>query len=122
MRLGSTPASAAEPHIPTPRIEFFGAQGNRLGTVSNGRSMTGAPITLMRRSLHRVLSAEAERRGIAVRRGCAVTGYRQDANGVTIHCADGHEQRADILIGADGIGSKVRAAMPGRRFHQATPG
>jgi len=103
----------AEPHIPTPRIAFLGAQGNRLGTVSNGRSTTGAPITLMRRSLHRALSAEAARRGIALRRGCAVTGYLQDTNGVTVRCADGHEHCADILIGADGIGSKVRAAMPG---------
>ncbi len=112
----------AEPHIPTPRIAFLGAQGNRLGTVSNGRSTTGAPITLMRRSLHRALSAEAERRGIAVRRGCAVTGYRQDANGVTVHFADGHEQRADILIGADGIGSKVRAAMPGGKISPSYTG
>jgi len=103
----------AEQHIPTPRIVFFGAQGNRLGTVSNGRSAAGAPITLMRRSLHRALTAEAERRGIPVRRGSAVTGYRRDAAGVTVLCGDGREQHADILIGADGIGSKVRAAMPG---------
>lgn len=40
-----------------------------------------------------------------------VTGYRQDDNGVTVHFADGEDQRADILIGADGFRSSVRAQM-----------
>ena len=67
--LGLDALIRAEPHIPTPRVAVHGAQGNRLGTVSIGRSTTDAPITLMRHSLHRALSAEAERRGVAVRRG-----------------------------------------------------
>lgn len=41
------------------------------------------------------------------------TGYRQDREGVTALFADGGEVRADVLIGADGIGSAVRKQMLG---------
>lgn len=37
--------------------------------------------------------------------------YQQDASGVTLHFADGSIGRADILIGADGVGSAVRRQM-----------
>ena len=37
----------------------------------------------------------------------------QDKQGVTVHINDGRELRADILIGADGIHSKIRANLFG---------
>ena len=41
------------------------------------------------------------------------TGFSQDATGVTAHFADGREARAELLIGADGLHSAVRAQLVG---------
>lgn len=40
-----------------------------------------------------------------------VTGYAQDAGGVTLRFADGAEARGDVLVGADGFRSAIRAQM-----------
>ncbi len=45
------------------------------------------------------------------RSGAVVTGVAPDADGVTLRLADGHEERFDIVIGADGYRSVVREAM-----------
>ena len=59
-----------------------------------------------RRTLRQILSA---RLGDALRVGAAVTGYTEDADGVTVTLADGRTVRGDVLVGADGIRSAVRA-------------
>ncbi|MCB4767655.1 FAD binding domain-containing protein [Ancylobacter sp. Lp-2] len=38
----------------------------------------------------------------------------QEPGGVVVRYADGHKERADLVIGADGIGSVVRPAVAGR--------
>lgn len=45
--------------------------------------------------------------------GKALERYEEDNNGVTLHFADGSTARGDVLIGADGIKSVVRAKMHG---------
>ncbi|GAB1379616.1 flavin-dependent oxidoreductase [Pararhodobacter aggregans] len=52
----------------------------------------------------------------SVKLGARVTGYRQDASGVTALLEDGREERGSLLIGADGIHSAIRAQM-----HPAQP-
>jgi 2-polyprenyl-6-methoxyphenol hydroxylase-like FAD-dependent oxidoreductase len=42
------------------------------------------------------------------------TGFEQDASGVNVRFADGREERADVLIGADGIRSTVRTHLFGK--------
>jgi 2-polyprenyl-6-methoxyphenol hydroxylase-like FAD-dependent oxidoreductase len=59
-----------------------------------------------RRTLRQILSA---RLGDALHVGAAVTGYTEDADGVTVTLADGRAARGDVLVGADGIRSAVRA-------------
>ena len=44
--------------------------------------------------------------------GAQCTGYTEDASGVTVRFADGREERADLLIGADGTAVPLSA----RRF------
>lgn len=49
-----------------------------------------------------------------VRLGSRVLGFDEDARGVTVHLADGRSERADLLIGADGVYSEVRdRLLPG---------
>jgi 2-polyprenyl-6-methoxyphenol hydroxylase-like FAD-dependent oxidoreductase len=43
-----------------------------------------------------------------IRRGAAVTGFAEDANGVTVCLADGSEIRGEAVIAADGVRSTVR--------------
>lgn len=49
----------------------------------------------------------------AIRLDANVMGYAQNADGVTVHMADGSKLRGDVLIGSDGIHSTVREAMLG---------
>lgn len=43
--------------------------------------------------------------------GRCITGYAQDADGVTAHFSDGSTARGDLLVGADGFRSAIRAQM-----------
>jgi len=49
----------------------------------------------------------------AVRTGARLVGFDQDAGGVTARFEDGREARGDLLVGADGLRSTVRAALFG---------
>ncbi|MCC2274796.1 FAD-dependent monooxygenase [Streptomyces sp. ET3-23] len=52
--------------------------------------------------------------GDAVRFGSEVTGYTEEPDGVRVRLADGSEVTGDLLVGADGINSAVRAVkLPG---------
>jgi 2-polyprenyl-6-methoxyphenol hydroxylase-like FAD-dependent oxidoreductase len=42
-----------------------------------------------------------------------VEGFEQDRSGVTVFLTGGGEERADLLVGADGLRSKVRAGLRG---------
>jgi salicylate hydroxylase len=56
------------------------------------------------------LLAEAAGPG-TVRLGSRVLGFDEDPEGVTVHLAEGRSERADLLIGADGVYSKVRERL-----------
>ncbi|MDT0433877.1 MULTISPECIES: FAD-dependent oxidoreductase [Streptomyces] len=50
----------------------------------------------------------------SVRLGSRVTGFVEDGDGVTVRFADGGDERADLLVGADGVHSRVRdVLLPG---------
>ncbi len=49
----------------------------------------------------------------AIRLDVNVMGYAQNADGVTVHMANGSRLHGDVLIGSDGIHSTVREAMLG---------
>jgi 2-polyprenyl-6-methoxyphenol hydroxylase-like FAD-dependent oxidoreductase len=48
-----------------------------------------------------------------LRMGRACTGFTQDKSGVTVRFTDGQEERGDLLVGADGINSGIRAQLFG---------
>lgn len=82
--------------LPTPRIAG--------GDVPGG----GA---IMRPVLARILADATRASGANVRLGCTFTTIEQDAEGVEVGFTDGSRQRYDLVIGADGLYSKVREAV-----------
>ncbi|MEW2359153.1 rifampin monooxygenase [Spirillospora sp. NPDC029432] len=49
--------------------------------------------------------------GAQVRRGCAVAGFEQDSEGVTVELANGERLRSRYLVGCDGARSTVRKQL-----------
>lgn len=72
----------------------------------------GADTRAMHRAdLQAMLLEEFGEKG--VRLGAACTGFEQDEGGVVASFADGREESGDLLIGADGLRSTVRAQLLG---------
>jgi len=71
-------------------------------------------MTVFRPDLLRVLANEVRRLSPeALRLHSRVIDVRQDANGVEVQLESGETVRGDMLIGADGVHSRVRAALHG---------
>jgi 2-polyprenyl-6-methoxyphenol hydroxylase-like FAD-dependent oxidoreductase len=74
----------------------------------------GSPtIGINRGDLHMVL-LDALKPG-TLRLDVECTGFEQDSRGVTVKFADGDSDRADVLIGADGVNSAIRTQLIGPR-------
>jgi 2-polyprenyl-6-methoxyphenol hydroxylase-like FAD-dependent oxidoreductase len=73
----------------------------------------GAPsVAVHRADLQGFLLNEAGERNVVLSAECS--GFEQDDAGVTAIFADGTEERGELLIGADGLNSTVRARLWGR--------
>ena len=76
---------------------------------------------IMRPVLARILADATRASGAEVRLGCTFTSIEQDAEGVEVGFTDGQRRRYDLVIGADGVYSKVREAVfpdaPKPRYH-----
>ncbi|OLT30644.1 hypothetical protein BJF83_08065 [Nocardiopsis sp. CNR-923] len=92
----------------TPR----GRRTARMGLEATQRLGGGRLVSLLRGDLESELRAslgpEAE-----VRHGLSVARVDQDADGVTVELTDGAVERADLLVGADGVHSRVRELVFG---------
>jgi 2-polyprenyl-6-methoxyphenol hydroxylase-like FAD-dependent oxidoreductase len=67
-----------------------------------------ASVSLLRPAFHEVLAGFATQRQAIVRLGCTVASLTQDDAGVDVGFADGSQARYDLVVGADGLHSKVR--------------
>lgn len=70
----------------------------------------GSQVAIHRAALHEVLLREA---GDVVTLGAGVTGFREVGGAVEATLSDGGAVSGDLLVGADGIHSAVRAALHG---------
>jgi 2-polyprenyl-6-methoxyphenol hydroxylase-like FAD-dependent oxidoreductase len=70
-------------------------------------------FSIHRGHLHQVLwqAAEARLPNGALLRNARLLNFTQNAHGVTVYLADGRSLSGDVLIGADGIHSIIRAAL-----------
>ncbi|MBS2550145.1 FAD-dependent monooxygenase [Catenulispora sp. NL8] len=66
---------------------------------------------LRRADLAAALQQEVRRRGIPINHGARLSSLTEDAAGVTATFADGRTASGNLLIGADGLNSKVRSLI-----------
>ncbi|SCG64098.1 FAD-dependent oxidoreductase [Micromonospora halophytica] len=117
--LGAVDADRAVAMIATPIHRTAMAIGRRRIDLPG---LAGVPPlhVVHRNELHRVLHERAAAEGIVVEHGRRLVDVRETDTGVTARFADGGTATADVLIGADGVRSTVRALIdpddPGPRF------
>ncbi|MCJ2130758.1 FAD-dependent monooxygenase [Methylobacterium sp. E-045] len=75
------------------------------------------PHCLRRADLLRLLTLDLEPGDI--RQGCEVAAVRQGPHGVTAECLDGSAEAGRLLVGADGVHSRVRRSVFGDRAPDA---
>ena len=95
-------------------VELYTPDGQRLAELPTPR-IAGPDIPggggIMRPVLARVLSDATRASGTQVRLGCTFSSIEQDAEGVEVTFTDGQRGRYDVVIGADGLYSHVRAVV-----------
>lgn len=95
-------------------VELYLPDGQRLGELPTPR-IAGPDVpgggAIMRPVLARILAQATRDAGTQVRLGCTFSSIVQDAEGVEVAFTDGQRDRYDLVIGADGLYSKVRAAV-----------
>lgn len=96
---------------------YLSADGERITqTIYPGIGDRIPAIAGMRRvELHRVLASALDRLGVEVRLGVTVANIddREPKQPVSLTLSDGSELRCDVLVGADGIRSQIRAHLFG---------
>ncbi|MYM81859.1 NAD(P)-binding protein [Duganella sp. FT50W] len=94
--------------------DLFLPNGHKLATLPTPR-LAGDDVpgggAIMRPVLAKILADATVASGARVRLGCTFTSLRQDADGVEVGFTDGQTRRYDLVIGADGLYSKVRETI-----------
>ncbi|MFB4295391.1 FAD-dependent oxidoreductase [Actinomadura sp. NTSP31] len=95
---------------PIPGMAMGDGAGNRFAEFAG---LPGLPPShvMARADLNRALHDHAVDRGIKIEYGKRLTGAEETAGGVTARFGDGTTATADVLVGADGIRSTVRALI-----------
>ncbi|MCR1160060.1 FAD-dependent monooxygenase [Paenarthrobacter sp. UW852] len=97
--------------FPTPLMSMYlGSNGKHLIDFDYGGSLPDGTTarTMTRSELYGMFREEASRRGIGIVYGKRLTAVEERPDGVTAVFADGTSAAGDVLIGADGLKSKVR--------------
>ncbi|WP_238847237.1 FAD-dependent oxidoreductase [Nocardia arthritidis] len=96
--------------FPTPQMHIVTAGGKVLGSVSTGQTLPDGTTsrTMKRTDLYRGLRDEALRRGIRFEYGKRLVDAHESGHGVRAVFEDGSQAEGAVLIGCDGIHSRVR--------------
>ena len=100
-------------------VGIYDLQGSPLARIP-GQRLAGpqypANVGISRLALHQVLSSTAIELGAEVRLGLSVDGFDQDEEGVDVTFTDGSRGRYALLVGADGVYSKIRGMLFGDKY------
>lgn len=99
----------AEASVPVPWTGLRSGSGRRLGTVLLESPDGEQPRVITRAGLARVLREQASERGATIELGRHVVDVEAVGTGVRVHFACGSSAEGDVVIGADGVNSVVRA-------------
>ena len=98
----------------TDGVHIFAPHGPKVAELPTPR-IAGPEVpgggAIMRPVLARILAEATRAAGARVHLGCTFTAIEQDAEGVEVSFTDGQRRRYDLVIGADGLYSKVREAL-----------
>jgi FAD-dependent urate hydroxylase len=99
--------------VPTPKMAMLNGAGKVLAAIANGLTLPDGTtnLTVKRADLYQVLHDEAVRRGVPIEYGKRLIGVDETADGVVARFSDGTEAAGSLLIGADGMRSKVRSLV-----------
>ncbi|MCY3274263.1 2-polyprenyl-6-methoxyphenol hydroxylase, partial [Acinetobacter baumannii] len=75
-----------------------------------------ANVGISRLALHHVLCSTAQELGARLTTGESIDAFRQHDDAVEVSFSRGGEGRYDLLVGADGIYSRVRGMLYGERY------
>lgn len=94
-------------------VEVFAPDGTKVARVPSHRLLPNRPANLgiSRRALQQVLGDAAVGAGAKLRLGVTVTSLHVDGGGVDVRFADGTAGRYDLVVGADGVHSQIRAMV-----------
>ena len=95
-------------------IQVCDVQGEPLRTLATpmpADSPTESSGGIMRPTLHNILARHAKEAGASLRLGLTVESLQQDDDGVDVTLSDGSQVRYDILLGSDGVFSRVRSLI-----------
>jgi 2-polyprenyl-6-methoxyphenol hydroxylase-like FAD-dependent oxidoreductase len=90
------------------------SRGNPLGAglLEELAARFDAPLVVVHRGLLQAILLDALDQGV-LRLGAECVGVAQDAAGVTVRLADGSMEQGDLVVGADGLHSRVRTVLVG---------
>ncbi len=119
-RMGLVPQLRAI-NYPIDRMEFVDDRGKPYVSVPIEvvrKALDDRYVYLRRSDLERILYERARAAGVDIRFGASLAALRQDESAVHATFEDGSEQSFDLIFGADGVHSRVRALLFGeeRRF------
>ena len=96
-------------------IDLCAADGSIMNTMPmkpaiGAEDLPGA-AGIYRPVLAEILSRRTRECGVQVRLGVSFESINQEGDAAEVRCTDGHTERYDLVIGADGLHSKVRATL-----------